>query len=49
MGLLADTIASNRRILQDVQLHVKNIEYGKNIDEDLKKGKEEHKENKQPE
>ncbi len=27
MGLLADTIASNRRILQDVQFHVKRIEY----------------------
>ena len=51
MGLLADTIASNRRILQDVQLHVKNMEYGKSIDEDLEKtakGKEGQKETKQP-
>ena len=28
MGVMADTIASNRRILQDVQYHVKRIEYG---------------------
>ncbi|SFC61599.1 glycosyltransferase family 2 protein [Butyrivibrio sp. YAB3001] len=27
MGLMADTIAANRRILQDVQYHVKRIEY----------------------
>ncbi|SFU54706.1 glycosyltransferase family 2 protein [Butyrivibrio sp. M55] len=29
IGILADTIASNRRILQDVQFHVKSIEYGR--------------------
>ncbi|MCR5770975.1 MAG: glycosyltransferase family 2 protein [Butyrivibrio sp.] len=27
MGIMADTIAANRRILQDVQYHVKRIEY----------------------
>ncbi|MBO5620299.1 MAG: glycosyltransferase family 2 protein [Butyrivibrio sp.] len=34
IGILADTIAANRRILQDVQFHVKCIEYGRR-DEDL--------------
>ena len=29
IGVLADTIAANRRILQDVQFHVKSIEYGR--------------------
>ena len=40
MGLLADTIASNRRILQDVQFHVKRIEYDSekdNKNQDAKK------------
>jgi hypothetical protein len=27
IGVLADTISSNRRILQDVQYHVKRLEY----------------------
>lgn len=42
MGLLADTIASNRRILQDVQFHVKRIEYDsvKTDDEDNKDNKD---------
>ncbi|SFP80098.1 Glycosyltransferase involved in cell wall bisynthesis [Butyrivibrio proteoclasticus] len=33
-GILADTIAANRRILQDVQLHVKRIEYGPSNEEE---------------
>ena len=32
IGLLADTIAANRRILQDVQFHVKSLEYGRESD-----------------
>ena len=35
MGLMADTISANRRILQDVQYHVKSIEYGRGYDEYL--------------
>ncbi len=31
MGILADTIAANRRILQDVQFHVKSLEYGRSV------------------
>ncbi len=27
IGLLADTIAANRRILEDVQYHVRKLEY----------------------
>ncbi len=44
MGLLADTIASNRRILQDVQFHVKRIEYDsvKTDDEDNKDKPKDH-------
>ncbi len=35
IGILADTIAANRRILQDVQLHVKRLEYSfSEMDED---------------
>lgn len=34
IGILADTIAANRRILQDIQFHVKSIEYGRH-DPDL--------------
>ncbi len=43
MGLLADTIASNRRILQDVQFHVKRIEYDSEKDtgdQDAKKAED---------
>ncbi len=35
IGVLADTIAANRRILQDVQFHVKRLEYGDDADENL--------------
>ena len=38
-GILADTIAANRRILQDVQLHVKRIEYGESKEEEGSYGK----------
>ncbi len=34
MGVMADTIAANRRILQDVQYHVKRIEYRREDDEE---------------
>ena len=34
IGILADTIAANRRILQDVQFHVKRIEYGASKEEE---------------
>jgi glycosyltransferase involved in cell wall biosynthesis len=34
MGVMADTIAANRKILQDVQYHVKRIEYGRTDEED---------------
>ena len=39
VGILADTIASNRRILQDVQYHVKRIEYGSS-EEDIDDSKQ---------
>ncbi|MBP3818491.1 MAG: glycosyltransferase family 2 protein, partial [Butyrivibrio sp.] len=39
LGILADTIAANRRILQDVQLHVKRIEYGESREEEGSYGK----------
>lgn len=29
MGLIGDIIASNRKILEDIQYRIKNIEYGK--------------------
>ena len=32
IGLLADTIAANRRILEDVQYHVRKLEYDRDID-----------------
>ncbi|WP_026527962.1 glycosyltransferase family 2 protein [Butyrivibrio sp. VCD2006] len=32
IGILADTIAANRKILQDVQFHVKSLEYGRESD-----------------
>lgn len=35
IGVLADTIAANRRILQDVQYHVKRMEYGDDGDDEL--------------
>lgn len=33
IGLLADVLAANRKILQDVQYHVKRMEYGKTTEE----------------
>ena len=33
IGLLADTIAANRRILEDVQYHVRKLEYDAEKDE----------------
>ena len=37
IGLVADVIAANRKILQDVQYHVKRIEYDRIIPEKGKK------------
>ena len=33
MGIMADTIAANRKILQDIQYHVKRIEYRRDDEE----------------
>lgn len=40
IGFLADVIAANRKILQDIQFHVRRLEYGKGHEE-LKTGEEE--------
>ena len=39
LGLLSDTIAANRKLLEDVQYRVRKMECGKS-DEELKKEKE---------
>ena len=48
IGVVADTIAANRRIIQDIQFHVKSIEYGRdssdlNIKRDYKEAEDNEK------